>query len=130
MFKRQKESSDKKHEELFICILTFFSESERYFTADMPLADIVTEDFDERKLVLSVSSYELTLGVNITTEMVELGKLSGMTVGEFAGAAARLPAVRDDLHIARFVQFADSVIESLLPEDSEGEWMERPRSEE
>ncbi len=130
MFERRKESSDKKLEELFIRILTFFSESERYFTADMRLADIVTESFDERKLVLSISSYELTLGVNISTQMVELGRLSGMTVGEFAFAAAHLPAVPDDLQIARFVQFADSVIESLLPEDSEGEWMELPRSEE
>ena len=129
MFKRRTESSDKKHEELFIQILTFFSESEKYFTTDMPLADVVTEDFDERKLVLSISSLELTLGVNITVEMIELGKLSGMTIGEFARASARLPAVRDDLQIARFVQFADSVIESLLPEDSEGEWMELPRSE-
>lgn len=129
MFKRRKESSDKNYDELFIHILTFFSESERYFTADMPLADIVTEDFEERKLVLSISSLELTLGVNITVEMIELGKLSGMTVGEFARAAALLPAVRDDLHIARFVQFADSVIESLMPEDTEGEWMELPRPE-
>jgi hypothetical protein len=129
MFKRRVKSSDKKHEELFIHILTFFSESERYFTADMPLADIVTENFDERNLVLSISSLELTMGVNITVEMIELGKLSGMTIGEFARAAARLPAVRDDLQIARFVQFADQVIESLMPEGSEGEWMEMPRPE-
>jgi len=130
MLERRKELSDKNLVELFIRILTFFSESERYFTADMRLADIVTDDFDDRKLVLSISSYELTLGVNISTEMVDLGRLSGMTVGEFAVAAGHLPAVPDDLQIARFVQFADSVIESLLPEDSEGEWMELPRSEE
>ena len=129
MFSRRKKLLEKKNEELFVRILTFFSESERYFTADMPMADIVTEDFDERNLVLSISSLELTMGVNITVEMIELGKLSGMTIGEFARAAARLPAVQNDLQIARFVQFADHVIESIMPEDSEGEWMEMPRPE-
>lgn len=129
MFKKHNKLSDKSVEELFIRILTFFSEGDRYITPDMRLTDIVNDSLDERKFVLSISSLELTLGVDITREMVELARLSGMTVREFAKAVTSLPVARDDLQIARFVQFADSVIESLMPEDTEGEWMELPRSE-
>ncbi|MFH1039164.1 MAG: hypothetical protein V1789_10920 [PVC group bacterium] len=117
-------------EDLFISILTFFSGSERYFTADTPMADVETKEFDERKLWLSLTSYELTLGVDITKEMVDLGKLSGMTIGEFARAAAKLPKVRDSLQIARFVQSVDEVIESFAPEKGEEEWLNLPEPEE
>ncbi|MFH1037152.1 MAG: hypothetical protein V1789_00595 [PVC group bacterium] len=62
--------------------------------------------------------------------MVDLGKLSGMTVGEFARASAKLPKVRDCLQIARFVQFEDEAIEALTPEDGQEEWMNLPNPEE
>lgn len=104
-------------EDLFVRILTFFSGSTRYFTADTPLADVVTEEFEERSLWLSMAALELTIGVDISEEMVNLGRLSGMTVGEFAAAADRLPKVNDYLQIARFVTVVAGATDS--PADGE-----------
>lgn len=101
--KKQPETPSIPPEELYIRILTFFSDSERYFTPDMPLAEVVNEKFEDEQFTLANISFELILGVDITSEMIDLARIGGMTVGEFARAVAGLPPVRDCLHIARFV---------------------------
>lgn len=104
-------------EDLFVRILTFFSGSKRYFTADTPLGDVVNDEFEERNLWLAVTALELTVGVDIPEEMVNLGRLSARTVGEFAASAANLPKVNDYLYIARFVNAVVGSADPLADED-------------
>lgn len=119
MFKiRQADHNRIRPKDLLIRILTLFSGSQRYFTEDMLIDDAVNEDFDEYQFGMALGAFELTLGVDIPVEMTELAKLSGMTVGEFARAAARLPKTGDCLQIARFVLLTGYTIRELAPDDS------------
>lgn len=104
-------------EDIYIRILTFFSGSERYVTEDMPLADVTNDNFEEAKFQAANIAFELTLSVDITGEMIDLARISGMTVGEFARAVARLPKIRDCLQIARFVGYASEAIVAVNADD-------------
>lgn len=105
-------------EELFIRILTFFSGGARYFTTDMAMADVVNSEFPEKDLWFSVCALEISLGVTVPGEMLDLGQIS-MTLGEFSRAVAKLPPENDPLQIARFIRAFVEAVESANPEEEE-----------
>lgn len=116
-------------EDLFVRFLTYFSGSSRYFTVDMAMADVVTSEFLERDLWLAVCAFEISIGVDVPQEMLDLGKLS-MTIGEFAQAVTKLPKENDELQIARFIRALVAAMESPDQDEDEVPYREEESGEE
>ena len=123
MTERQNESREKKNEELFIRILTFFSGGERYFTPDMDLNDVITEEFDEGVFILSILALQISLDVDIPDEYLEMAMMTGGTISEFIQGLEKLPKTQDDLFPARVMKLVaetyDKIVDNILEEIEE-----------
>ena len=123
MTERQNESREKKNEELFIRILTFFSGGERYFTPEMELKDVITEEFDEGVFILSILALEISLDVDIPDEYLEMAMMTGGTISEFIHGLEKMPRTQDDLFPARVISLVgqgyEMVMNDLLKEIEE-----------
>ena len=123
MTESQNESREKKNEELFIRILTFFSGGERYFTPDMDLNDVITEEFDEWILLEALLALEISLDVDIPDEYLEMARMTGGTISEFIHGLEKLPKTNDDLFPARVIKLVsetyDTMVNNLLEEIEE-----------
>ena len=114
MTERQNESQEKKNEELFIRILTFFSGGERYFTPDMDLNYVITEEFDECTFLQALMAMEISLDVNIPDEYQEMSMMTGMTISEFIQGLEKLPKTQDDLFPARVIKLVTETYEKIV----------------
>ncbi len=121
MGRKHKRTESIPPEDLLIQILMLFTNGERYFTPDTPLASIQNDRMSEESFSLIVLALELTLKVDIPEELVELSKISGTTIGEFARTASRLPMNRDSLQVARFVSYVNDQVNSPEEESEPGE---------
>ena len=126
MFKRGTKSQDhldRNNEELFIRILTFFSGGERYFTPDMNLNDVITEEFDEGVFILSILALQISLDVDIPDEYLEMAMMTGGTISEFIQGLGKLPKTQDDLFPARVMKLVaetyDKIVDNILEEIEE-----------
>ena len=123
MTEKQNESQEKKNEELFIRILTFFSGGERYFTPDMDLNDVITEEFDEGVFILSILALQISLDVDIPDEYLEMARMTGGTISEFIQGLEKMPRTQDDLFPARVIKLVaeiyDQLVNNLLEEIEE-----------
>ena len=114
MTEKQNESQEKKNEELFIRILTFFSGGERYFTPDMDLNDVITEEFDEGVFILSILALQISLDVDIPDEYLEMARMTGGTISEFIHGLEKMPRTQDDLFPARVIKLVAEIYDQLV----------------
>ena len=100
--------------EVFIKILSFFSNGARYFTPEMKLTDLENEQFDEWAFLQSILALQIHLDADIPGEYIDLAKLSGTTVGEFVEGARRLPRTNDDLFPSRIIRMIGDNYEMFM----------------